>query len=111
MMSDPATFCSEPAMNNILYMVGIVVAVIRVAVPIILIVLGMIDLVKALTSQDDKQIKSATNLLVKRVIIAIAIFLIPTIVRLVMNIISQDEYQSCINCVTSVWSKNCTWKN
>ena len=110
MISDPGSFCSEPAMNNVLYLVGVVVAVIRIAVPVVLIVIGMVDLVKALTSQDDKQIKAATNLIVKRVVIAVAVFLVPTIIRLLMNVISQHEYESCINCVTSVWS-GCKWKN
>lgn len=108
---DAGTFCGDAAVSNIMYLLGVVVAVIRIAVPIILIVIGMVDLVKALTSQDDKQIKSATSLIVKRVVIAIAIFLVPTVVRLVMNLISQNEYQQCINCVTSVWSSGCSWKN
>lgn len=110
-MNDVGDFCSDVAVSNIMYLIGVVVGVIRVAVPIVLIVLGMVDLVKALTSQDDKEIKSATKLIVKRVVIAIAIFLVPTIVRLVMTVISQNEYQQCIRCVTSVWSSSCSWKN
>jgi putative Mn2+ efflux pump MntP len=107
------TVCESDALHNIYYLIGVVVAVIRVAVPVILIVMGMVDLVKALTSQDDKQIKSATNLLVKRVVIGIAVFLVPTIVRLVMSVISQNEFDQCgnIRCITSVWSNGCSWKN
>ena len=108
---DAGDFCSDVAVSNIMYLVGVVVAVIRIAVPIILIVMGMVDLVKALTSQEDKEIKAATKLIVKRVVIAVIIFLVPTIVRLVMNLISQNEYQQCVKCVTSVWSSGCSWKN
>ena len=108
---DAGSLCSTTAMSNVLYLIGVVVAVIRVAVPIILIVLGMVDLVKALTSQDDKQVKAATTLLVKRVVIAIAVFLVPTIVGLVMSIISQEDYRSCTHCVTNVWGGGCSWSN
>ena len=108
-MNDAGSFCGATAVKNVLYLAGLVVGVIRIAVPLILIVVGMIDLVKAITSQDDKQIKSATTLLVKRVVIAIAVFLIPTIVGLVMGVISEDDYQSCVHCVTNVWGGGCGW--
>ena len=103
--------CSD--LGPILNLVKTFVNIICWAVPVILIVMGMVDLVKALTSQDDKQIKSATNLLVKRVVIGIAVFLVPTIVRLVMSVISQNEFDQCgnIRCITSVWSNGCSWKN
>jgi len=110
-MNGPSGFCSEPAANNIVYLVGVVVAVIRIAVPVILIIIGMVDLVKAITSQDDKQIKAATSLLIKRVVIGVVVFLVPTIVTLIMKVIAQDEYKSCITCVTSVWDSDCSWNN
>jgi len=110
-MGSAQGFCSEAAVTNILYLVGIVVAVIRIAVPVILIVIGMVDLVKAITSQDDKQIKQATTLLIKRVVIGVVVFLVPTIVTLLMKVIAQDDYKSCITCVTNVWGGDCSWKN
>ena len=103
-------FCKETAINNVMYLIGVVVAVIRIAIPIVLIVIGMTDLIKAITSQDDKQIKSATTLLIKKVIIGIVIFLVPTLVRLIMNIISQEDYKACISCVTNVWGHDCGWR-
>lgn len=103
-------FCKETAISNVMYLVGVVVAVIRIAIPIILIVIGMTDLIKALTSQDDKQIKQATTLLIKKVVIGVVIFLVPTLVRLIMNIIAQEDYKACITCVTNVWGHDCSWK-
>ena len=109
--SGPADFCTDPAVNNIMYLIGVVVGVIKIAVPVILIIVGMVDLIKAITSQDEKQIKPATTFLVKKVVIGIIIFLVPTIVRLLMNIIAQSDYEDCINCVTSVWGSGCSWSN
>lgn len=101
-------FCDQTAIHNVMYLIGIVVGVIKIAVPIILIVVGMVDLIKAITSQDEKQIKPATTFLVKKVVIGIIIFLVPTIVRLLMTVISRDgKNEGCINCVTSVWGSKC----
>lgn len=111
MINDAGSLCGQAAIRNVLYLVGVVVAVIRIAVPIILVVIGMIDLVKALTSQDDKQIKSATSLLVKRVVIGVVVFLVPTIVSLLMTVIGQPDVKACSKCVTNVWSSGCTWQN
>ncbi len=108
-ISSAKGFCGEAAVNNVLYLVGVVVAVIRIVVPVILIVVGMTDLIKAITSQDDKQIKQATTLLVKKVVIGVVVFLVPTLVRLIMNVISQEDYKACISCVTNVWGHDCSW--
>ncbi len=52
----------------------------QIGIPIILIIMGSIDLGKAVLSSDDKEIKAATGKLVKRAIAAVAVFFITTIV-------------------------------
>lgn len=59
--------------------------VIQIGIPIILIIMGSIDLGKAVLSSDDKEIKASTGRLIKRVVAAIAVFFIVTIVTLVIN--------------------------
>ena len=59
--------------------------IIQIGIPIILIVMGSIDLGKAVLSSDDKEIKSATSKLVKRAIAAVAVFFVATIVSLLMG--------------------------
>ena len=72
-MNDVGDFCSDVAVSNIMYLIGVVVGVIRVAVPIVLIVLGMVDLVKALTSQDDKEINIVVNNTIDTILLALFI--------------------------------------
>ena len=50
--------------------------IIQIGIPIILIIMGSIDLGKAVMSSDDKEIKGATSKLIKRVIMAVAIFFV-----------------------------------
>ena len=53
-------------LSPVLRIVGIVVWGIKVLVPVILIVVGMIDLAKAVGEKNEDNIKKAQNLLIKR---------------------------------------------
>ncbi len=63
--------------------------VLWIGIPIILIVLGTIDLGKAVISSDEKEVKAAQGRLLKRCIYAVAVFFIVTIVQLVFNLVAQ----------------------
>lgn len=65
--------------------------IIQIGIPILLILMGSIDLGKAVLSSDDKEIKGATGKLIKRVIMAIAVFFVVTIVTLVMNLFANVD--------------------
>ncbi len=108
-MNSATEFCN--AAHNVMYLVGVVVTVIKIVVPIVLIVIGMTDLVKAMTSKNEDDIKKATRLLVKRVIIGVAIFLVPSIVGLLMNVIVESDYKQCMTCVTSPWGACGGWQD
>lgn len=68
-----------------------IINIIKFAIPILLIILGMLDLGKAVTSGEDKEIKAAQQLLVKRAISGIAVFFVVSIVQLVLSIIPMDN--------------------
>lgn len=59
---------------------------IRVLVPILLIVLGSIDLGQAVISEDKDNLKKATSRLIKRALAAVAIFFVPLIVKVLLDI-------------------------
>lgn len=78
--------------------------ILQIGVPIILIVLGTLDLGKAVISSDEKEVKAAQSRLMKRCIYAVAVFFVVTIVQLVFNIIStatsegtgtMDKWSDC----------------
>ncbi len=91
-------------LEPVLRIVGIVVWGIRVVVPIILIVIGMIDLAKAVTEKSEDEIKKAQQKLVKRAIAAVLVFLVVSLVSLVMTIVGSKEYEECMDCINSPWS-------
>jgi len=67
-----------------------VIPLIQIGIPIILIVLGILDLGKAVVASKEDEIKSAQKLLVKRCIYAVAIFFVVFIVQLVFGLIDNS---------------------
>ena len=98
---------------NIWQIVGFVLLVLKIVLPILLILYGMIDLGRAVVAAKDDEIKKATKQLGFRAIAAIAVFFVPTIVGLLVNMISvfsdaRDDFQVCKSCIVSPNSSECT---
>ena len=63
-----------------------IIPLIQIGIPIILILLGMLDLGKAVVASKEDEIKAAQKLLVKRAIYALAIFFVVLIVQVVFGV-------------------------
>ena len=76
-----------------------VIKVLQIAVPIGLIVMGTIDMAKAVIAGDEKKMKEAQKPFIKRIISAVIVFLIPFIVNLVMNLVTtgNNAWKTCWN--------------
>ena len=76
--------------------------IIQVAVPIILIILGSIDLFKGITAGKEDEIKKGQQVLIKRLITAALIFFVVVIVKffvsLIANSTSAANIVDCIDC-------------
>ena len=81
--------------------------IVQIGIPIILIVMGTIDLGKAVISSDEKEIKAAQSRLIKRCIYAVVIFFIVTLVSLLMNLVAVGDRDNADGS-SSKWS-DC-WK-
>ena len=76
---------------------------VQLFIPIILIILGTIDLGKAVIASDDKEVKAAQGRLIKRFIYAALIFFVTTLVSVLMDLVSKGgddagdttSWQSC----------------
>ena len=66
-----------------------IIPLIQIGIPIILILLGMLDLGKAVVASKEDEIKAAQKLLIKRAIYALAIFFVVLIVQLVLGLLSS----------------------
>ena len=97
-----------PAAN----LVSMVINTIKVLVPIILIMMGLIDFTKAITKQKEDEIKKAQSIFIKRLIAGVLTFFIVAIVQFAFSIIGdasgEDSYMECVSCfVNGVESGGC----
>ena len=65
-----------------------IIPLIQIGIPIILIVLGTLDLGKAVIASKEDEIKNAQKMLIKRCIYAAAVFFVVTLVTIVFNLLS-----------------------
>ena len=76
--------------NSLISIVASVVNIIKIGVPIILIVLGMIDMGKAVATQKEEEIKKGQKTLMSRCIAAGIVFFVVAIVQLLFSIINGN---------------------
>ena len=76
---------------------------IRIAAPILVIVLGMVDFGKAVISGDDKEFSKAVSSISKRLIAAVALFFIPLILSYLINAVSMFADHQINGCSIKGW--------
>ena len=82
--------------------ISMLVNLLKIATPIILIIISMITLVKALAAGKEDEIKKATSSLVKKMIAAALVFFVVAIVQFVISKVAEDDeyegFDKCLNC-------------
>ena len=82
------------------YVVSTIVTVIKIAVPVLLIIFGMLDLGKAVVAAKEDEIKKGQQTFVKRAIAAVIVFFVIQIVQIIMRFVSGNDQNiaGCFNC-------------
>lgn len=82
------------------YIVSTIVLIIKIAVPILLIIFGMLDLGKAVVASKEDEIKKGQQLLIKRAITAVLVFFVIQIVQIIIRFVSGNNASviNCFNC-------------
>lgn len=78
--------------------------ILQIGIPIILIVLGTLDLGKAVISSDDKAVKEAQSKLIKRCIYAILVFFIVTLVNLLFSVVGGITGSQALTSWSECWN-------
>lgn len=70
----------------------------KIFVPIVLIIMGMIDLLKAVASQKEDEIKKGWSSLVRRTLYGVMVFFVFTTVQLVISLLpgNNTDITSCV---------------
>lgn len=79
---------------------------VKVFIPIILIFFGILDMGKAVIQQKEDEIKKSEMLFIKRIIAAILVFLVASIVQIIFGFLGNksegnQDITGCIDCFLS----------
>ena len=87
---DPQTFnsCEELLGPTLTAKLQSYLNIIRILIPIVVIALGMLDFAKAVIASDEDKMKESQKKFIRRLIIAVAIFFVPTLLNVIINIIN-----------------------
>ena len=83
--------CPWQLRTIIVFLKKVVFNTVQLFAPILLIVVGTIDLVKAVASSDDKGNKEAISKFIRRCLTAVMLFFIGTIVTIVMDMFTKTD--------------------
>lgn len=80
-----------------------IITIIKIAVPILLIFFGMLDLGKAVMAQKEDEIKKGQQTFIKRLIAAVIVFFVVFIVQIVVGLLAPAQGKdgniwSCVKC-------------
>jgi len=100
------TFTMDSMLPNL---VTTIINIIKIGVPLLLIIFGMLDLGKAVMAQKEDEIKKGQQIFIKRLIAAVIVFLVVFVVQLAINLVAGDDKAGiwkCIDCFIDYSSTN-----
>ena len=80
--------------------ISTIINIMKVVIPIMVVFFGLLDLGKAVMSQKEDDIKKNQGLLIKRLIIAILVFFVVSLVQFIVSLVGgKDEpFWDCFDC-------------
>lgn len=71
--------------------VSLIINLIKIGVPILLIVFGMLDLGKAVMAQKEDEIKKGQQTFIRRILAAAIVFFVVFIVQMIVSLVAGDD--------------------
>lgn len=82
--------------------VHIIYLIIQIAVPVLLVVFGSLDFVKAIVQSKDEEIKKGQQIFIKRLIAGVLIFFVFAVVKLVISFAGDSNKAKIMNCASCI---------
>ncbi len=98
--------CQDPNLKVVLKYIGWLLSAVKLIIPIVLIVLGVLDFMKAVTSQKPEELTKAMKTLLMRGIAGVVIFFVPVLVHFVFTLVDdwspyKSAYSECTECLSN----------
>lgn len=108
-MSSMSDICKQA--SDVLAFAGWILTFFKIAIPLLIIGLGMFDFGKAVVESKEDQIKKSAKTLMYRAIAGVVIFFVPTVVLWLFGTVqgfnsAQDnvDFDICEDCILSPWN-------
>ncbi len=91
--------------NNIVGLIHTVIVLLKIAIPILLIIFGMLDFAKGVIAGKEDEIKNGQHMFIKRAISAFLVFFVVTIVQAVIELAddkNSDNESTVWNCANLI---------
>ena len=113
LLGEITNFCTNT--HQILSLVGWALTIFKIAIPLLIIIIGLVDLGKAAVSSKPEEIKKSVGSLLWRLIGGISIFFVPLIVMTVFGWVSGyssaqseiNDWDVCYKCIVSPGNSVC----
>ena len=108
--SSGTTSCGDGLIQNIPTIVPSLVSsaytTIQILVPVVLVIIGSIDLFKGITAQKEEDIKKGQTIFIKRLISGVLIFFVFVIVKLLVSAVA-DNSTGLLDCAECFINNDC----
>ena len=84
-----------------------IVKILEIIVPIILVIVGSIDLAKGVVAGKEDEIKKGQKIFIKRLITAVIIFLIVALTKFIVGVVAENNLESITSCIDCFISGKC----
>ena len=94
--------------------VGRVINIIKVVTPIVLIIMGMVDMARATTANSEKDMDASRKRFMKRIVYAVMVFFVISVVQLLFSILKTSVFKNennLLGCMTCVLGGECDTKD
>ena len=79
-----------------------IVTILQIAIPVILVIVGGIDLIKGITAGKEDEIKKGQQIFIKRLIVGALVFFLVVIIKFVVSVLDNTansrNISNCIDC-------------
>lgn len=86
----------------------LIIRILQIAVPFALIIWGSLDFFKAVIAGDEKEMKMKRKPFIQRLIAALIVLLLPSIVNLIMKNIAKKQNNTFVDCYNAAGGSSIT---
>jgi len=86
---------------------SLAITMIQIAVPVILVIMGSLDLFKGITAGKEDEIKKGQQMFIKRLIVGALIFFVIVIAKFLISIVAEADTANIVECIDCFLSNDC----